>query len=47
VIDKTLPLWDQAEVFAHELGHAVIDYEYWVRHQIVEKLKAEVVKEEE
>lgn len=41
VINKDQPLWDQVAVWAHELGHAVHDYEWWIGQNVVQPMKAE------
>lgn len=37
VVNRDAPLWDRAAVIAHELVHAVNDYQIWVKARVVDR----------
>lgn len=40
-INAREPLWQQAYAFAHELQHALVDYQHWINEYVVDPMKEE------
>lgn len=40
-LDSSVPVWDQLEAYSHEILHAAIDFDLYVRSDLIPELKRE------
>lgn len=40
-VDNTEPIWDQLQTYSHEILHAAIDFDLYVRGELIPQLKKE------